>query len=630
MNKIKHNPKLTFRLFLALYILGGLAATSLSLIYQYNKEYVGVAFLVGALVAVLLKNMYNNRNVKNEINKERFTNLFKISIVIYIVLCFMLIYIFMNSLGQYYLSLEYFIIIFLISGVILSQTLLIKDLETFKEKIIFLEIIFMSIIVSSVFLFLFPSPYGNDAPYHVEFINNSINAGFLIGQGQYQNYPVFHLLFIYIVELCKIDNFKIVQFILLVVQSSFLLFGFMLTKKIFNSKIALIAILILSFAPYISQPKYFYFPGSFTAILFLLSLYLVFYSKNISPSYSLLILISFLAIIFAHPMTPVILIVALVLLLLTSKFQSNKEKVSLTAILLILTITVSWWMKPSGIEAKDLFTYSVISIQNAIETVDFTAVGRATLSPLINQWTVISADLGFILLIMLSIIGSLYLLGNYANYPQKYKNKPNSIYLAIITLIFILIPYSLTIVYPQSLPNRWFPFIEIFASIFAGLGIYVIFNNIKENKWKFGSIIGVSCLIFLLVSNPVINPNSQLYSSELSVRTALTTSEIDSSNFISQYSNISVVKGNSKYIAFINPELKAKNYIDPGNSTTFNKGIIILRNYDIEKGFTIPLFGSKGKLLDIIYPDKNFTDFISYSNEIYTNGNLKMYFNQIK
>ena len=76
--------------------------------------------------------------------------------------------------------------------------------------------------------------------------------------------------------------------------------------------------------------------------------------------------------------------------------------------------------------------------------------------------------------------------------------------------------------------------------------------------------------------------------------------------------------------------VESKNYIDPGNSTTFSKGIIILRNYDIEKGFTIPLFGSKGKLLDIIYPDKNFTDFISYSNEIYNNGNLKMYFNQIK
>lgn len=623
MNKIKHNPKLTFRLFLALYILGGLVATSLSIIYQYNKEYVGIAFLIGALVAVLLK--YNHKNAENEIYKERFTNLFKISIVIFVVLCFMLIYVFMNSLAQYYLPLEYFIIIFLISGVILSQILLINELETFKEKIIFLEIIFMGIIVSSVFLFLFPSPYGNDAPYHVEFINNSINAGFLIGQGQYQNYPIFHLLFIYIVELCKIENFKIVQFILLIVQSSFLLFGFMLTKKIFNSKIALITILVLSFAPYISQPKYFYFPGAFTAILFLLSLYLVFYPKNISPSYSLLILISFLTIIFAHPLTPVILIAALVLLFFTSKFQSNKEKISITALLLILIVTVSWWMKPSGIAAKDLFSYSILSIKNAVETVDFTAVGRATLAPLINQNALISADLGSILLIALAITGSLYLIGSYAYNPAKYKDfKINSTYLAVITLIFIPIPYILTIVYPLSLPNRWFPFIEIFASIFAGFAIYVIFNNIRINKAKYGAIIGASFLIFLLVSNPVINPNSHLYSKELSVRTALTTSEIDSSIFINQYSNASIVKGNSKYIAFINPNAQSSNYIDPDNSTSIN-GLVVLRNYDMDKGFTIPLFGAKNKLLDTIIPSHTFYDTISHFNEIYDNGNLTMY-----
>ena len=639
MKMLKVNPNLIYWLFLTIYILGGLTATVMSIIYNYNKEYVGIAFLFGAFVAILLKHKYNYLEIKENIVKENHVNLFKISIMAYCVLFVMLIFIFLNSQQQYYLPLEYFIAVFLISSIILSQILLKPQLSNTYEKIILLEIFLLSTVVFSSFLFLFPSPYGNDAPYHVRFIENSINAGFLTGEGQYENYPLFHLLFIYIVELCKIENFKAVQFILLVVQNIVILLGFVLTKKLFNnSKIALIVSLFLLFAPYISEPKYFYFPGAFTSILFMLCIFLIFNPKITSLKYSILLILSFIALIIAHPMTPVILIAALIIFLTTSKFNitgeknstSTPKKITLTSILLVLTVTISWWMKPSNVSTKDLFSYSILSIKNAIESVDYTAVGRATLAPIINQWTIISSDLGFIILLTLAIVGAIYILSNFASNPSKYKDfKINSIHLAIITLIFIPIPYILAIIYPQSLPNRWFPFIEIFACIFAGFSSLIIFNSISLNKIKYTYILGLAGLIFLLVSSPIANPNSHIYAQDISTRSALTYSEIDASQFINQYSNITTVKGNAKYITFIT-QAQFSNFIDPGNSSTYNAGLVILRNYDIEKGFTIPLFGSKNKLLDNIYPPKEFFEFLDNSNEVYSNGNLKMYYNGAK
>ena len=129
---INTNPKLLFKIFLITYIFGGVTATILSLIYNYNKEYVGIAFLIGALVPLYF---YLNSN-SLEIGQDNFqynkfqTNLshiFKLSIIFYCILCILLLQIFLSSLEQYYLPLKFFIVIFFISAIILSQILLYQN-----------------------------------------------------------------------------------------------------------------------------------------------------------------------------------------------------------------------------------------------------------------------------------------------------------------------------------------------------------------------------------------------------------------------------------------------------------------------------------------------------------------------
>lgn len=98
------------------------------------------------------------------------------------------------------------------ASLILIQILFSKNLSKYKQYYILIEIFVLSILLSYSFLFLFPSPYGNDASYHVGFIQSILNTG-TIGNyfAQYTNYPIFHLLFVFITYMTGIHDFKVIQ-----------------------------------------------------------------------------------------------------------------------------------------------------------------------------------------------------------------------------------------------------------------------------------------------------------------------------------------------------------------------------------------------------------------------------------
>ena len=121
------------------------------------------------------------------------------------------------------------------AALILIQILFSHELSEPKQYFIIIEIFALSILLSSSFLFLFPGPYGNDASYHVGFIQNILETG-TIGNylAHYTNYPVFHVLFVSIVLMTGIDDFKIIQFILSLTVILSLLLDIHLSEKIFE------------------------------------------------------------------------------------------------------------------------------------------------------------------------------------------------------------------------------------------------------------------------------------------------------------------------------------------------------------------------------------------------------------
>ena len=170
-------------------------------------------------------------------------------------------------------------------------------------------------------------------------------------------------------------------------------------------------------------------------------------------------------------------------------------------------------------------------------------------------------DLGWVILSFLGIVGAFYGLKKMA---KNEKSKNEKIYFFIITLILIPLPYVLTIIYPQSMPDRWFPFVGLFIGISASFGIFTIFKH--SGRKKLASIFLVSFVmigIFFNITTPIVNPNGQIYAKELSGRSGLTSPELDSVNFLNDYSNSENVKSNSKYLALAYPNSNQNNFINP-------------------------------------------------------------------
>ena len=130
-----------------------------------------------------------------------------------------------------------------------------------------------------------------------------------------------------------------------------------------------------------------------------------------------------------------------------------------------------------------------------------------------------------------------------------------------------------------------------------------------------------------MTTTPIGNPNTHLYATQLSYRSALIEPEIKTVDFIHSL-NLKQIQANSKYIYFINSSLfDHHNWIRPDDPATYRSGVVIIRNYDLEKGFIIPLYGAKGKLMEIIYPDQYFYKSLNSSNKFYENGKVRIYYN---
>lgn len=501
-----------------------------------------------------------------------------------------------------------------------------------ERYLILLEIFLLSGIVSYALIFLFPGPYGNDASHHIGFIESIIATGNIESYpGQYQNYPVYHFLFTIISLITGIKNMKLIQFFIAIIQAIFLIFVYMLTRKLFNTKISLISTLIVSLSPHLIQSRYMHYPCSFTAIFFILILYLLFYPNSKTVTGSLLLVAFFTITVFSHPITPIIIIFALLATFIITKYlKLEKVQILGTAILFMIVLTVSWWMKPLGAK-KDLFSYLVLSIKNALEFTDYTAVTRATMAPLYNWSDIVLSDFGFIILVFLGIVGAFYSLKNTALYTTLTSGKEKILTLSIVTLMFIPIPYMLTIIYPQSLPDRWFPFIEILASMYAGFAVVIIFQLKRISSFKLNYIapLVVFILVFFMITSPVANPNNHIYAEELSSRAALTQSEIDAADFIkSQRISLGSIHGSSSFMALAFEKVfldRSINIIDPDNPNTYNTGYIIIRKYDFVKGFTVPLFGKGGYLMKIEPASYTFTSYINDVNKIYINNETSIY-----
>ena len=612
---------------MVLYISVGIAAAAISALLDLNKEHLMIALVLGATTSIIYRNrrrIWGGEEDTRDFVRDSWGISKNTLRCAYVILITLDAWVCIRATGSYHLPIEHFALASSCAVLIFLQIASLRNENRLDTLSIIAQIMTLSFIISASVIFMFPGPYGNDSPVHLEIIENIVDTGHIDATSHYGEYPLFHLLFALVSQASNSAE-KICQLGMGIVQLSFSLFVFSITRRLFNVRAGLFAMMFITLAPYLAQPKFTYFPGAFAAIFFILSIYAIHMSsEKLTSSVIVLAIVAYTVVVFTHPLAPVILMTAAIIITVASRsLKMDKTPVSYFGVLYVGLLTLFLWSAPwkDGSVLSNITT----SISNALRNFDQTSIEQATVASHYDRLDIIFIDFGFTVLLFLGAAGSFcFMKSAFAANQRKQsvrKTELRKSSLAITALLMIPIPFVLTVLYPLSLPARWYPYVEVFLCVFGGLAMLVIIRSTLFNKpgvkGVFSKIaIGTLTfvLVFFMISSPTANPNNQLYSTAITGRSALTQSEEMAAEFLNGI-NASHLSANSKYIF-----LEMSEYLDPSDNQTYEFGVAVVRDYDIDKGFTIPLFGSEGRLFKIIAPNQEFCDFMNDSNRFYDIG----------
>jgi hypothetical protein len=612
-----------YPIFLSIYIVGGIAAIILSLIEGLNRGQIGFAFLAGSVLTIAIAHILKPQDSESTGLPSKY--LFKVTITIWLFVFMFSLIPMLDSLRTYYLSLPYFISICVMSLIISYQILASQKLSKLEIFTILAEISLLAIYLSVSFIFLFPSiSGGNDAYFHVDYITSIFNTGHLESYGyptQYLNYPIYHLTMVNIMNLSGVD-IKLAQLIMVLFQIFAILFIYLICDKIhFNEKISLLSTLLVTLSSEMIIPRYSLYPSNYSVIYYIFLLFIIFYLSKKNPYKLPITIVTLVVINIMHPILAFIVAFTLIILYVLTRIIRSTNIVDIRYVIASVFLMLLQYIRPiPGQESLfSLFESQITSIFKG-----FGSVTQATLSPLFNWGDVLLYDLGFTLLMAFGICGALLILRTSEKNKFEVNNfKDRRALFSSVALILIPIPYVLALINPNSLPNRWFVFTTVFLGFFSAITLYLYSRLLK--KYAFLVIIIIQSLIFFSITAPVSNMNSQIYSEDMSYRSSYTLSEMNAVDFFKNTVDTMRISANSVYLRPIDNGLYSyEHFIDPTN-ITYKDHVLIVRNYDMDKGFQIPLFGKQGLLMETILPTKDFTAYMDGIDKFYENGEVRAF-----
>lgn len=619
MKILRNNMLATFTIA---YVAGGTIAIILSLCRGYNRADIGFAFLAGALLSLLISGQARViGSLPSGIVSDN-KKFFKASMALWAGIFALSAFTLAESLSRYYLTMEFFLLVCAMALIIAFQTLLPKSFGRRESYVVLSEILVLSLYMGISLLYLFPGSYGNDASFHIAYISGILNRGSIVNNvdaAQYLIYPIYHITFAMTMLLGNMD-IKSAQLVLLLAQVLSVIGVFALLRRLFNQRVALLSALLFSFSSQVILPRFSFYPGNYTIIYFILIMLVCLAGKSYVRYLILLLLI--VVVNFTHPIASLIALFVLTTSYLVSrvfKYDGLNVDAKMLAACAVL-IMIQWTRQTTR---SDLLTILLNYLGSSMGPEGSgAAVTQATLSPYYSWTSITLYELGFALLILLGVCGAMMVL-KYCIIRSK-KNSPadGKIVLSAVTLAIVPIPYLLALMLPQVLPDRWFVYVTFFVCAAASVSLYAIYRlNKKFRFFVYGAIL---VIVFFSITSPLSNPDSHVYSTELSTRAALIPSEISAAGFVSEKDPGADYYMNSAYIAMIGKEMHGTcQYID-ARSVESNAGIVLIRNYDLAKGISTPLFGTGGRLLDN-YPCNDLMDYLQLSNAFYDNGQVRAY-----
>jgi len=404
-------------------------------------------------------------------------------------------------------------------------------------------------------------------------------------------------------------------------------FIFLVGRKLFNTKVGLLATLIVPLTSNFIQIATAIIPMSLGFSFFVMILYLIIYFERKTASYYFLIILLSISLILTHTIATFVTLCSFLSIYIGVKMFKRVGRLStwhdpvpiILMLLFGLATLIIWMQEP--IESTSFFSIALSQLLSSLQTnVQFTltAPSSATNVPFITQ--LLNAG-GYSLLTIFAVIGALI------NLQPNNRTESRMALVSVAAILFVL-PYSFIIFGLENiLPSRWTLFLYVPLIILAVQGLLGMCTLLKYNFMKLGMITSVLLAIIfaMLTSDTVNNESPWIYNG--AIRSGYTQSELTAAKTLSDM-KCGRYRADLYYGLTVPYIIGYDAYMDMGKGSS--TWIFVERNYYLHH----PKWNEKYKAR--IFHEKDESQYVIISEYmknqgldswplIYSNGNVKAY-----
>lgn len=481
----------------------------------------------------------------------------------YSILCFLL------RPNLYTRPLGYFIAVALMAGVEAAEILFLPSQGWCSHFALF-KIILIGLSLEFSQLLIYPSVIGIDPWTHQMFTLNILNIGYIPEGYGYSALPFMHLL-TGSTSLIAGLNYKMATMLSVSLSQVLcnVLVTFLLGNFLFNKKIGLLGGLLLGVANWHVTMGYWTIPNTMAAVFIPIIIYLLFKVRQEKPYIGVFLAAVFMGtLILTHTVTAACLAILLFAFwagfrVYNSMYHEWKASVPISIPVLFTVGMFSWWTFASGSIRYlgelikwgfSLDYFLSISAHVMPEHV----VRYASNIPFSEQ---LFNNLGISLFFAVSLVGCLYMV--YKRFGSSYR------FVMALGGLILLVMSSLAVITGLGIiVERWLYFSQILLALPVAVAFFLFCGIVKNKVGKTLLLATLTfSLSFLMIMSPTANLDNPTFSPNTQVRFALTESELQAVERVSNMWNNTIgvdgyyselrtslysVKGINREIAYVN------------------------------------------------------------------------------
>jgi len=489
---------------------------------------VGILFFIVFIGYLIMRRLFHPSSIPS-LEELRCSLRFYITlnILFFLLLSYSIISIYLRP-DPYIRPLGYFISTALMAAIVANDILFLSH-EKSRIYFALCKIIIIGLSLQYSQILIFPSIVGIDPWYHQWFTLKILDNGHIPDGFSYSKLPLMHLM-IGITSLVTDLGYKMATMLsissLQVICDA--LFVFLLGGFLINTKVGLLAALLLEVSNSHIRYGFWTSPNTMGAILILPIIFILLKLRRDKPFIGTSVVMFLMgALILTHTVASIFLAIFLFVLWLSFEVytrlfnQKNGHSLNWTICILFSILMLAYWSYISG---------HIITISNFIKLSFYNPFYYESYKylPSIPFWEKLFRYIGMFLFFSLSFIGCLYMIS------KQFRNS-NRFATTIGGIVILCIAFFSLVFEKDVLVGRWIYFSSMLMAIPLSLSLLLI-NVILKNRSIKGFLMSFSvfALSFIFLTSPLANMDNRIFSPNRGIRFAFTESELQAMDTISE------------------------------------------------------------------------------------------------